>query len=68
MKKKQYKNYKAFTLRASFDFKFAALFLCMICFFANLSIKETTVGSVFAASDLSFNSRNFLIAVRMLFA
>ena len=65
---KENTDYKALTFVVSFDFKFAALFLWIMLFFASLSIRETSEGSFSEATVLSSKSRKLLIALRIVFA
>ena len=61
-------TYKPLICLASFDLRFAALFLWIWLFPESLSIFEITSGYSLSAVFLSVVSRNFFIALRTVFA
>ena len=56
------------TWRASFDLRLLALFVWMTCVFANMSKIFATPGYISMAAAFSLVARNFLTALRMVFA
>ena len=62
------KNYKLLIFTANPDFKLAALFLWIIPFLTNLSIKEVTLGSFPSAVGLSEINLMSFNALRIVFA
>ena len=55
--------FKLLTFFVSLDFKWAALFLCIILFLESLSIIETASGNFFTAAAFLVSCSNFFITV-----